>query len=38
MIFKKEAKKIKKGITKISINLASTDSIIRNSHGEVLKA
>lgn len=37
MIFKKEAKKIKKGITKISINLASTDSIIRNSHGEVLK-
>ena len=37
MIFKKEAKKIKKGISKISINLASTDSIIRNSHGEVLK-
>jgi DNA-directed RNA polymerase subunit beta' len=37
MIFKKEAKKIKRGISKISINLASTDSIIRNSHGEVLK-
>ncbi len=37
MIFKKEAKKIKKTFSSISINLASTDSIIRNSHGEVLK-
>jgi DNA-directed RNA polymerase subunit beta' len=37
MIFKKDAKKIRKGFSKISINLASTDTIIRNSHGEVLK-
>jgi DNA-directed RNA polymerase subunit beta' len=37
MILKKEAKKIKKSISKISINLASADSIIRSSHGEVLK-
>jgi DNA-directed RNA polymerase subunit beta' len=37
MLFKKELKKIRKTIGKMSINLASTDSIIRNSHGEVLK-
>lgn len=37
MIFKKDAKKIRRGFTKISINLASTDTMIRNSHGEVLK-
>lgn len=37
MLFKKEPKKIKKTFSKMSINLASTDSIIRNSHGEVLK-
>jgi DNA-directed RNA polymerase subunit beta' len=37
MFFKREQKKIKKLITKIGINLASTDTIIRNSHGEVLK-
>lgn len=37
MIFKKEAKKVRKNITRMAINLASTDSIIRNSHGEVLK-
>ncbi|RPI19355.1 MAG: DNA-directed RNA polymerase subunit beta' [Ignavibacteriae bacterium] len=37
MLFKKEAKKVRKNFTRISINLASTDSIIRNSHGEVLK-
>jgi len=37
MFFKREQKKIKKFFTKIGINLASTDTIIRNSHGEVLK-
>jgi DNA-directed RNA polymerase subunit beta' len=37
MLFKKDAKKVRKIITKIGINLASTDTIIRNSHGEVLK-
>src|SRR5205085_2879041 len=37
MLFKKDAKKVRKNFTKIGINLASTDSIIRNSHGEVLK-
>jgi DNA-directed RNA polymerase subunit beta' len=37
MIFKKEAKKVRKNFSRMSINLASTDSIIRNSHGEVLK-
>lgn len=37
MLFKKEAKKIRKNFSQMSINLASTDSIIRNSHGEVLK-
>jgi len=37
MFFKREQKKVKKFITKIGINLASTDTIIRNSHGEVLK-
>src|SRR5574342_996847 len=37
MFFKREQKKIKKFFTRIGINLASTDTIIRNSHGEVLK-
>jgi DNA-directed RNA polymerase subunit beta' len=37
MLFKKEAKKVRKAFSRMSINLASTDSIIRNSHGEVLK-
>ena len=37
MLFKKDAKKARKNFTRIGINLASTDSIIRNSHGEVLK-
>jgi len=37
MFFKREQKRIKKFFTKIGINLASTDTIIRNSHGEVLK-
>ena len=37
MFFKRDQKKVKKLFTKIGINLASTDSIIRNSHGEVLK-
>ena len=37
MFFKREQKKVKKFFTKIGINLASTDTIIRNSHGEVLK-
>lgn len=37
MFFKRDQKKVKKTFTKIGINLASTDSIIRNSHGEVLK-
>src|SRR5436190_20085890 len=37
MLFKKDAKKIRKSIRQIGINLASTDTIIRNSHGEVLK-
>lgn len=37
MIFRKELKKARKSIHKISIGLASTDSIIRSSHGEVLK-
>ncbi|MBE2219312.1 MAG: DNA-directed RNA polymerase subunit beta' [Ignavibacteria bacterium] len=37
MFFKRDQKKVKKVFTKIAINLASTDSIIRNSHGEVLK-
>ena len=37
MFFKRDQKKVKKVFTKIGINLASTDSIIRNSHGEVLK-
>ncbi|MGH2575821.1 MAG: DNA-directed RNA polymerase subunit beta', partial [Ignavibacteria bacterium] len=37
MFFKKETKKARKNFTRISISLASTDSIIRNSHGEVLK-
>ncbi len=37
MLFKKDLKKARKNFTKIGINLASTDSIIRNSHGEVLK-
>lgn len=37
MFFKRDQKKVKKVFTKIGINLASTDSIIRASHGEVLK-
>ena len=37
MFFKREQKKVRKTFSKIGINLASTDSIIRNSHGEVLK-
>src|SRR4029453_3563225 len=37
MFFKRDQKKIRKVFSKIGINLASTDSIIRNSHGEVLK-
>ena len=37
MFFKRDQKKVKKLFTKIGIKLASTDSIIRNSHGEVLK-
>lgn len=37
MLNRKESKKIRKSTTRFSINLASTDSIIRNSHGEVLK-
>ncbi|HJY64168.1 MAG TPA: DNA-directed RNA polymerase subunit beta', partial [Ignavibacteria bacterium] len=37
MFFKREQKKVKRFFTKIGINLASTDTIIRNSHGEVLK-
>jgi DNA-directed RNA polymerase subunit beta' len=37
MFFKRDQKKVKRVFTKIAINLASTDSIIRNSHGEVLK-
>src|SRR5437870_2411751 len=37
MLFKKDIKRTRKPYSRISINLASTDSIIRNSHGEVLK-
>ena len=37
MFFKREQKKTKKSVTKITINLASTETIINNSHGEVLK-
>lgn len=37
MFFKRDQKKVKKTFTKIGINLASTDSLIRSSHGEVLK-
>ena len=37
MFFKREQKKIRKFFSRIGINLASTDTIIRNSHGEVLK-
>lgn len=37
MFFKREQKKTKKTVTKITINLASTETIINNSHGEVLK-
>ena len=37
MLTKKDSKKIRKATTRFSISLASTDSIIRNSHGEVLK-
>jgi len=37
MLLKKDIKKAKKPYSRISISLASTDSIIRNSHGEVLK-
>ncbi len=37
MLFKKDAKKVRRIISRIGINLASTDTIIRNSHGEVLK-
>jgi DNA-directed RNA polymerase subunit beta' len=37
MFFKRDQKKVKRVFTKIAINLASTDSLIRSSHGEVLK-